>query len=46
MICFEEVKGKGCFRAIEGRRVPTHAEELSVVLMGNVARAALAEPYL
>ena len=48
MVCFKDVKGERCFWAIEGRGIPPHTDQLTVVLMGDTACTALAKhnPHL
>jgi len=43
MVHLEEVKGEGSFQRMGGHGVPTHTEELVVVLMGHTAHAAFAK---
>lgn len=33
VICFEEVEGKGCSRAVEGCRIPAHEDQLPITFV-------------
>jgi len=46
VVGFEEIESERRFWAVEGCRIPTHTEELAVVLVGNTTCTAFAKHNL